>query len=355
MNDPVEWAKSVATMVKDYCGRALEPVLARLAVLEQRQPEKGEPGKSVTVEDVTPIIEQAVSNAVSKIPPAKDGKSVTVEDVAPLIESAVSAIPVPKSLTLDDIRPIVAEAVAEIPRPQDGKSVTVDELRPVIKELVDQIPRPKDGIDGTSVTADEIGAIQAKATEVARQAIAELPRPKDGIDGKSVTPEEILPTVKEWFDSLPKPRDGIDGKSVTIEEVAPLFGQAFDKWALDFERRAQDIHTRLLSSFDKPKDGRDGKDGADGLGFDDIDITHDGERGFKIAVVRGERRKEFTFHLPVVIERGVYKSGQDYTRGDAVTFDGSYWIAQKDTPTGKPGQSPDWRLAVKKGRDGKGS
>lgn len=314
MSDPVEWAKSVAVIVKEYCGKSIAPILERLTAIEQRQPEKGEPGKSVTVEEVAPIIELAVSDAVSKIPAPKDGKSVTVDELSPVIAE------------------IVGKAIESLPKAKDGNSVTADELLPIL-----------------------IPSLETKAAEVARKAVAELPRPKDGIDGKSVTLEEVLPTVKAWFDALPRPTNGTDGKSVTVEELLPLFNQAFDKWALDFERRAQDIHTRLLASFDKPKDGEDGEDGEDGLGFDDLRVEHDGERSFAFIFERGEQRKEFTFTVPVVLERGVYKSDRTYERGDAVTADGSYWIAQKDAPSGKPGQSPDWRLAVKKGRDGKGS
>lgn len=36
-----------------------------------------------------------------------------------------------------------------------------------------------------------------------------------------------------------------------------------------------------------------------------------------------------------------------------MTFGGSLWLAKKESPEGKPGQSDDWQLAVKKGRDGK--
>jgi hypothetical protein len=273
MNDPVEWAKSVAGIVKDYCGRALEPVLARLTAIEQRQPEKGEPGKDGR-------------DGVD----GRDGRdAVDGKDGAPGERGA------------------------------DGKD-------------------GRDGVDGKDG--------------------------RDGIDGKSVTVDDVRPIVDEFLKSIPLPQNGrdgergSDGKSVTVEDVLPHFQQAFDKWALDFERRAQDIHTRLLASFDKPKDGHDGidgKDGLDGLGFDDLRVEHDGERAFTFICERGEQRKEFTFTVPVVLERGVYKADRTYERGDAVTADGSYWIAQKDAPTGKPGQSPDWRLAVKKGRDGKGS
>lgn len=100
------------------------------------------------------------------------------------------------------------------------------------------------------------------------------------------------------------------------------------------------------------RDGVDGKDGLDGLGFDDLTVEHDGERAFTIKLAQGSRVKDFTFTVPAVIDRGVFNDGT-YTKGDGVTFGGSYWIAQKDVPEGKPGLSPDWRLAVKKGRDGK--
>lgn len=45
-------------------------------------------------------------------------------------------------------------------------------------------------------------------------------------------------------------------------------------------------------------------------------------------------------------------SGGSYEQGDGVTFAGSFWIAQKDTSS-KPGESSDWRLAVKRGQDGR--
>lgn len=101
------------------------------------------------------------------------------------------------------------------------------------------------------------------------------------------------------------------------------------------------------------KDGRDGTDGADGLGFEDLSVEHDGERAFTIKFMRGDKVKAFSFVLPVVLDRGVYKDGTSYARGDGATYAGSFFIAQKDAPEGKPGASDDWRLAVKRGRDGR--
>lgn len=59
------------------------------------------------------------------------------------------------------------------------------------------------------------------------------------------------------------------------------------------------------------------------------------------------------FRLPIVIDRGVYRADERYAKGDGVTWGGSYSIAQKDEPQGEPGKSDDWRLAVRRGRDGK--
>lgn len=48
----------------------------------------------------------------------------------------------------------------------------------------------------------------------------------------------------------------------------------------------------------------------------------------------------------------VYQTGRQYETGDVVTYDGSMWVAVRDT-AGAPGKSPDWRLAVKRGQDGR--
>ena len=56
-----------------------------------------------------------------------------------------------------------------------------------------------------------------------------------------------------------------------------------------------------------------------------------------------------------IIYREIWREGMDYKAGDAVTWGGSLWIALEDTDS-KPGDgSHAWRLAVKKGRDGRGS
>lgn len=101
------------------------------------------------------------------------------------------------------------------------------------------------------------------------------------------------------------------------------------------------------------KDGAPGKDGLDGLGFDDLDVVHDGERGFTFRFTRGDRVKEFPFTVPALIYRGVFVEGKEYARGDTVTWAGASWHCHTTT-TAKPGDgSKDWQLMVKRGAEGK--
>lgn len=48
--------------------------------------------------------------------------------------------------------------------------------------------------------------------------------------------------------------------------------------------------------------------------------------------------------------RDIYQDGEDYQRGDVVTWGGSLWLAKAETRA-KPGTSEDWKLIVKKGAD----
>jgi hypothetical protein len=65
--------------------------------------------------------------------------------------------------------------------------------------------------------------------------------------------------------------------------------------------------------------------------------------------------KSFTRTLQTsqMLYQGVFKDGAGYHRGDAVTWDGSVWIAQKATSNAPGRDSSDWRLAVKRGVNGK--
>jgi integrin beta 3 len=197
-------------------------------------------------------------------------------------------------------------------------------------------------------------ALEKQLTEFVKGAIANVKDGKDGrdgIDGKDGAP-------------------GKDGESGKPGEPGKDGEPGRDGLALVDFLRGHDGHliitlsdgsTKDMGQFvgkdgapgEPGKDGRDGHDGKDGLSFEDFAMEFDGEKTFTFKFVRGDIVKEYTFTAPVVIDCGVYRAEQSYSKGDGVSYGGSFWIAQKDAPEGKPEASQDWRLAVKRGRDGK--
>lgn len=192
----------------------------------------------------------------------------------------------------------------------------------------------------------------------------------DGKDGASVTVDDVLPAIREdvqkFLEAIPAPQDGKDGKdgkdgqSVTLEDVKAYLSELQASWALDFERMAQATLQRAMDRMPAPKDGvdgrdgRDGKDGRDALDIDDLQVDQDDDGRVTLRFVRGDVRKDFSLRFPVFVDRGVFKASESYERGNGVSWGGSFWIAQKDAPEGKPGDvEGEWRLAVKKGRDGR--
>jgi hypothetical protein len=65
-------------------------------------------------------------------------------------------------------------------------------------------------------------------------------------------------------------------------------------------------------------------------------------------IVKGEVA---AFHR--TMHRGVWSETARYQQGQMVTRGGSMWSCQKDGASGKPGESADWLLIVKAGRDGR--
>jgi len=99
--------------------------------------------------------------------------------------------------------------------------------------------------------------------------------------------------------------------------------------------------------------GADGQPGRDGLGFDELTAEFDGERTLVLHFVKDGQTKDVACQLPIPLYQGTYQPGQPYQKGDLVTWGGSMWHCQADTITGPADHTPDWRLAVKRGRDGK--
>lgn len=239
-----------------------------------------------------------------------------------------------------------------------GKDATAINERTIIEEVTAKLSTTVNSELTRQVTSEEkIRAIVAG--EVAR-AIEALPNPKDGVDGKNGIDGVGLvgpagppgpPGIGEKGDR------GETGRAPSPEEIGACVEREFSKFALECERRLNELADRELqraiSKFPIPKDGVDGKNGRDAMELDDLDLTIDDDGFIHFTFKRGQLEKSFTKYIPTVSDKGVYKQDKKYLRQNGVTHNGSFWIAQVDHPSERPGTGAQWRLAVKAGVNGR--
>lgn len=276
MFDGKAFGEQMVSVVRAYVDQATAPLLAEIRslrsevdALRARAPEKGEDGKSVTLDEVRPLVESAVKAEVSAIPRAQDGADAD----------------------MDALRAHLADLVAALPVPEAPKALTIDDLAPLVQERVERavsaIPVPQDGVGLAGAVIDRDGALCITLT---------------------------------------------NGE---VKTLGPVVG----------------------------RDGEDGDAGAPGFGLDDFDVNlrEDG-RILELSFESGERKYTASLFIPTMIYRGVYREGQEYERGDTVSFGGSMWHCNggdlegpwNGTTAEKPGEGTKyWTLAAKRGRDGK--
>lgn len=189
------------------------------------------------------------------------------------------------------------------------------------KELVD-IPEP-------------VAPVEIDIDAIAKEAASLIPAPKDG---------DSLVELKSHLSELVK-----QIKTPTVDEVAAVFERRFSDLTLSWERQARDVFDKAADRMPVPKDGRDA------IPLDSFDLTlSEDSRTLTVKMQAADGVVEKSIRVASIIDRGIYKAAGDYEKGDAVTHGGCLWIAQQDAPEGAPGMGgKGWRLAVKKGRDGK--
>lgn len=352
----------IAPVIREFTEAAVQPVMARLDALEKQLADLPAPrdGKDADEEAITARVAEMTLAELAELRAAVEAMPAPeLPDIAGMVseavEVAVKAIPEP---TPPDFAALVSDAVAAIPKPEGGKSVTVDDVRPLIddavREAVKAIPAPQDGKDGEpgpkgekgdagpGIDSIDVNLIDEGATAVftftsgdtERSFEVPLPVGPRGADGAPGEPGAKGEPGKDG-------RDGLDVKDLFRADGGRLMVVMSDGTTKD------------LGEFvgKNGADGAPGRDGTDGVGFDDMDLVV-ADDGAALVFTRGEEKKAFA--LPIVIDCGVYKQGRAYRKGNGVTWGGSFWIAQKDNPEGKPDAADsDWRLAVKKGQNGK--
>lgn len=260
----------------------------------------------------------------------------------------------------------------------DGKDADPDPIADAVLERVlaamRDIPAPKDGApgergaDGKDADMSRVEALEAQVAELLAR---EMPVPVKGDpgepglpgrDGKDADPALIealvLEKLAEAVSALPAPkngekgadgRDGVGVAGAVIDRDGALVLTLSD----GTQRNLGPVVGRDGAQGERGERGADGKDGQDGIGFDDMTFEVRDEACY-LVWEKGGTVKEA--RLPIPIDRGVWKDGAEYYRGNGVSWGGSFWLAQKDNPAGKP-DSPnsDWRLATKRGQNAKGA
>lgn len=199
----------------------LETRIAAVAEIERRLGERiaslkdGDPGRdgkdgvSVAMEDVLPaLLDQVEAATVANVERILsgwerplDGRSVTVEEVEPLLRSMVD------------------EAAKAIPAGKDGQDADPDVVRQIVEEAVAAIPVPRDGVDGKDGEPGAPGPM-GKLPTVSKWA------DRVHYEGAVVSFDGALyqaskdtgksPAHEDWTCIVSPGRDGVDGKSFTI-------------------------------------------------------------------------------------------------------------------------------------------
>jgi hypothetical protein len=295
-----------------YIARALQPLLDRLKAVEGLAPQrgdKGEPGRDADPVTDARLIE-IVAGHFSRNPPPKGEPG---QDASPVTDAQVST-------ALE--RYLKANPPAKGDKGEPGRDADPISLADVVRELLQ---------------CDELKSLVELR---AKEAVAVLPVPKPGRDADPITDVQISATVERYLKANP-PARGDKGDPGT--DGVGLAGFLIDRDGI------------LVATTSKGEAVRLGQVvGRDGLGFEDVDFEYDGERTVTAKFVRGGAElKRIPWRFPVIIDRGYWKLGFKAEKGDAVTHDGTLWIALRDTGA-KPSTEAkdDWRIGVRKGRDG---
>lgn len=318
--------------------------------LDGERGEKGEPGRDADPVDVAAI----TADVLRQIPAPKEPVPVNVEDLASRIVSLIGTPRDGKDVDMSEVRTMVdaavAIAVAAIPIPQNGPQGErgPEGARGDQGERGIQGEQGQPGQPGPAGPPGERGADGAVGPQGERGLHGE-PGPSGPI-GERGERGEAGPAGNTG-ERGERGADGEPGKDAILPDIDAMVDRAMhsevNRWALDFERRAQELFQRAIDKMPKPKDGRDA------FQLEDFSMDHDGDGTVTLKFKAGEFEKAHSLRFPFQRYRSVWREDENYREGHSVTFGGSTFTAMVDNPTEKPGTGSQWQLSVKRGKDGR--
>jgi hypothetical protein len=342
----------VAAVMKSLVSQSLSPIVERLDGIERRLGALPDTERRVREELAD------LRKTVEAIQPAPE-----LPDVAGMISEAISLVPAPMSA--EEVRALAEDVVAKAEKPagvsaEEAEGIVAAAIEKALAGLPEPIPGPagpkgdkgedgKPGRDGLSVEDFDLELKEDGRTLVFKLTANDIQHQhevtlniRDGVDGahgKDGAPGKDGANITESLID----RDGClvltlsNGSTRNVGRVVGRDGTDVDMAVV------KSLLSDMVAAIPRPIDGKDG------VGFEDMGFEVR-EDGAYLTFQRGDETKEF--RIPTVIDRGVWREGKTYLPGDGVTWAGSFWICQEETSE-KPDGGKGWRLAVKKGRDGK--
>ncbi len=242
-----------------------------------------------------------------------------------------------KHVTVDEVRPVlqamVDDAVGAIPVPRDGRDYDPDVLQQAVNDAVANIPQPA---DGKSLTPDDV---RPMLEQMVKEAVSHIHVPRDGRD---YDPDVLQKAVLDAVSALPAPQDGRDA---TALEILPAIDDQ-----KSFPRGTYATHQGgLWRAYEKTHGMRGWECLVDGVADIDVSMTGERLFSVVVRQSSGQRTEK-TFSLPVMLYRGVFRAGETYHPGDTVTWGGSLWHCNsmtEDKPG--EAHSSAWTLAANVG------
>jgi len=262
--------------------------------------------------DIDKMISEAFNNLVLPV-------GIDHDEVKAMVDAAFKMVELPKPQPLPDIKQMVSEAVEAIEIPQPREPEPLPDIYALVERAVSEFPIP----EPEPVVLPEFPDFEALVSDAVTKAVQaiELPEPGKGEDGKDGLQIEVMPEI-DTAKSYPRGTYALHNGGLW---------RAYQK-------------TAGLSGFECVVNG-----------LNDINIEQSDDRHFTFTLSTSNgKTEEKRFTLPVMIYRDIYQPGRKYFAGDCVTFGGSVWHCYQDT-TDRPNEagSNGWRLAVKRGRDGR--